>query len=311
MQQLFRTGSIDRVDAEFKKSLSAFSFGSAGLMLPPQQSNRVLRCLVDPTDFASLADQITISGPSIEFLIDNVEMTEAAWSCEASCFANNAQPDFSDLGRLNIKPETIRFVACVTGDLLADAAMNIENWIMQKVSRGFRNTINASIILGDGVGKPLGVMHPTAGVPICEVSPATAPGQFSWADILMLKYEIPLEWQSGSAYFMNQRSFALLQSMSSADGRPLFGPMGTNSPGTGFQFAGSPIYLVSQLPDVAPGSTPVMYGNLRAAYTMVTRKAVTMTTDPYTAGWCTLFKFEARVGGAPTCSNALRLLRIK
>jgi HK97 family phage major capsid protein len=51
---------------------------------------------------------------------------------------------------------------------------------------------------------------------------------------------------------MNQRTFALLQSMSSADGRRLFGPMGTSTPGTGFQFAGSPINIVSQMPVVSP-----------------------------------------------------------
>lgn len=53
LQQLFRTGSIDRVDPEFKKALSAFQFGNTGLILAPQQSSRVLSCLIDPTDFSS------------------------------------------------------------------------------------------------------------------------------------------------------------------------------------------------------------------------------------------------------------------
>ena len=53
------------------------------------------------------------------------------------------------------------------------------------------------------------------------------------------------------------------------------------------------------------------YGDWRAAYTIVDRKAVTMIADPYSAGWCTLFKFDARIGRAVTCSNAARLLRIR
>jgi HK97 family phage major capsid protein len=164
---------------------------------------------------------------------------------------------------------------------------------------------------GDGASKPLGILNQNAGIPICQVSPATAPGQFSWQDLQMLKYEIPMSWQDGSAFYMNQRTLALLQTMSSAEGRPLFGPMGTNAPGTGLSFAGSPIHIVSQLPDVAPGSTPIMFGNLKAAYLIFWRKAITMVTDPYTAGWCTLFKFECRVGGSVLCPNALRLLRIQ
>jgi hypothetical protein len=36
-----------------------------------------------------------------------------------------------------------------------------------------------------------------------------------------------------------------------------------------------------------------------------------MLVDPYSAGFCTMFRFEARVGVATTGLNAARLLRIK
>jgi HK97 family phage major capsid protein len=215
------------------------------------------------------------------------------------------------LGELDLKPESLRFVVCVTSDLLQDAAFPIEIWILDKAAKGFRAAINLAILLGDGIGKPLGLLSASGGVPICEVSPATNPGTFSWQDLLQLKYEIPIEWQAGSAFFMNQRTFALLQTMSTAEGRPLFGAMGTSAPGTGFQLAGSPIHIISQLPDCAAGSTPVMFGNLKAAYLLVTRRGLTMRTDPYTAAWCTIFLFDQRIGGAPTCPNAMRLLRIR
>jgi HK97 family phage major capsid protein len=255
LKALFRTGHIDRLDPEYRKSLSSFSFGNNGFLLAPEMSNRVLRCIVDPTDLSGLMDSIAISSPSVRFLIDNARMFLAAWSCESNCFANNPQPDLQEgLGEMDIKPETIRFVVCVTRDLLEDASIDIEAWILRKASKGMAATINAAILLGDGIGKPTGLLAPQSGIPICEVSPATAPGQFSWQDLLMLRYEIPMTWQDGCSYLMNQRTFALLQTMSSAEGRPLFGPMGTNTPRTGFQFGGAPINIVSQMPDVAPGS---------------------------------------------------------
>jgi HK97 family phage major capsid protein len=165
-----------------------------------------------------------------------------------------------------------------------------------------RATINAAILLGDGIGKPLGLLNPNAGIPICEMSPATAPGQFSWQDLMMLKCEISMQWMDGCSYLMSQRTLGLLQTMSSAEGRPLFGPTGTNTPGTGFSFAGSPINIVSQMPDVQPGSTPLAFGNWKRAYTIVTRKLLTLQIDSYSAG-----KFEARLGGLTTCPNAARL----
>jgi HK97 family phage major capsid protein len=89
---LFRHGDQNRLPLEFRKSLTAFSLGANGVILAPQISDQVLSCLVDPSDVTGIVNNVTISGGSIKFLIDNVRMGDAAWACEASCFANNPQP---------------------------------------------------------------------------------------------------------------------------------------------------------------------------------------------------------------------------
>jgi HK97 family phage major capsid protein len=310
IRSLFRHGNIERLDNLERKSLTSFAFGSNQFVLPPQMSDRVLSCLVDPSDISGLMGQETTSGGSLKFLIDSARMG-AGWGCDASCFANQAAPDLSDmLGELEVKCEPIRYVACAGNDLLQDASFDVESWLIRKVSTAFRFVINAAIIIGDGVGKPLGILNPAGGIPVCETGAATPVGQFSWQDVFQLKYDVPVQWHQGGSYFMNQRTLALLFTTSTAEGRPLFGQLPSGLPG--LQFAGSPIVIVSQMPDVAPGSAPIAFGNWKEAYCVVTRSATTMRPDPYSAGgFCTLFRFEARVGGAPTCPNAARLLRIK
>jgi len=233
-----------------------------------------------------------------------------AWACEASCFANNPMPDLAEgLGQLEIKPETIRMVVCATRDLIEDASMNVENWVMRKISDGMGATINNAIVVGDGVGKPMGIFNPRSGIPICETAQATQPGTLSWQDLYMLKWEVPAQWQPGASYLMNQRTWAQVMTMSDASGRPLWGQAPAGDPG--FQLAGSPVHIVTQMPDIQPGATPVAFGNWQKAYTIVWRKAVTLQVDPYSANFCTLFKAEARVGGGVTCPSAARLLRVR
>jgi HK97 family phage major capsid protein len=108
---------------------------------------------------------------------------------------------------------------------------------------------------------------------------------------------------------MNQRTWALLATTTDAIGRPLFAPSPVQNQ-VGFMLNGSPVIIVSQMPNCEPGNTPVLYANLRQLYTLAIRSGTTMTPDPYSAQWCTLFRFEARVGGAVTCQNAGRLLRV-
>jgi HK97 family phage major capsid protein len=309
LRGLFRHGNVDRLDNLEKKSLTSFAFGSNQFFLTPEMSGRVISCIHDPTDVAGLMGQATTSTGSLKFFIDNQRMQIAGWACDASCFSNNPQPDLQEgLGEMEIKTESLRFIVCAGNDLLQDAQFNIENWILQKASQGFRDAINNAIIAGDGLGKPLGILNPNSGIPICDTSPATQPGQFTWQDLVMLKFEIPSRWHEGASFFMNQRTFALLLTMSDASSRPLFGQLPSGLPG--YMFAGSPIQIVSQMPDVAPGATPIAFGNWKSAYIVVTRSGTMMRTDPFTAGWCTLFLFEARIGGSVACPNAARLLRI-
>lgn len=309
MNNLLRHGNLDRLDNLEKKSLTSFSFGSNQYILPPQWSSQILTCLVDPSDVAGLMGQEQCSGGSLKFLIDNVRMQDAAWACETSCFPNNPQPDLTDgLGELEIKCESLRFVVCAGSDLLQDASFNIENWIFRKAATGFRNTINKAVMIGDGLGKPLGLLSPQSGIPICDVSPNTTPGQFTWQDCVMLKMEVPMEWQANGTYLMNARTFGLLATMSDGIGRPLFGQLPSGM--AGFMLAGAPINIVSWMPDVAPGTAPIAFGDWKRAYAVVNRKATTMVTDPFSGGYCTLYRFEARIGGSTTCPNAARLMRI-
>jgi HK97 family phage major capsid protein len=310
ISSLFRTGNVERLDPSERKSLSSFAFGSNQFVLPAQISSRVISCLADETDLAGMMSVEQTSTGSLKFPIDNRRMESAGWACETDCFANNPMPDLQDgLGEMEIKVDPLRFIACAGNDLLADAAFNVENWILRKANDGFRRTINKAIIGGDGIGKPMGILNPNAGIPVCDTASSTTPGQFTWQDLVMLAYEVPIQWHGGASYLMNQRTWALCMTMSDSVGRPLWAQL----PGAQPQliFAGFPVRIVTQMPDVAPGSTPIVFGNWKECYVVVNRAGLTMRPDPYSAGFCVLFRFEARLGGGPLCPNAARLLRVK
>jgi HK97 family phage major capsid protein len=312
LRKILRFGSTQRLSPLEAKSLSSFNLGSSGWLLPAQWSSRVLSCLDDPTDVSGLVGREVISSGSIRYPIDNVELDmRAAWACEVSCWANNPTPNLAGLGELEIKAESLRYVACATTDLLEDSAVNVEMWMQNKVARAFNNEISRSIICGDGVGKPVGILNPAAGIPVCDVSSASPAGQFTWRDLVMLAFEVPEKWHAGAAYFMNKHTLAQCLTMSDATGRPLLLPtpiVDGAARGSRWSLAGWPLRIVSFMPDCQPGATPVLFGNLHELYQLVLRKGLSM--NPETPGYCRLYKFEARVGGAVLCPNAARLLRI-
>jgi HK97 family phage major capsid protein len=80
-----------------------------------------------------------------------------------------------------------------------------------------------------------------------------------WQDLVMLRWQIPMNFPDGGSYFMNQHTWALCSTMSDANGRPIM----TMTPGDAapFRIGGAPVVIASQMLDVAAGSTPVAYGN--------------------------------------------------
>jgi HK97 family phage major capsid protein len=269
-----------------------------------------LSCLVDVGDITALMRNISISGPSIKFLVDNELWDVAAWACEASCFANNPTKMIGDgIGELEIKPESLRYIVCATKELLEDASTNVETWLFDKASRAFRVQISAAVLTGDGFGKPMGILNPAAGIPICETAPATPAGVFSWQDLVSLRWQVPMNFRDSGAYIMNSRTWAMCSTMSDAASRPIM--MSNPTEGAPFLLGGSPVVINDLMPDVVPGATPVAFGNWNQAYIIVNRRGVTVQNDPFSGGWCNLFRFDARIGGGCVCPNAARLLRIR
>jgi HK97 family phage major capsid protein len=82
------------------------------------------------------------------------------------------------LGEIEIKPETLRYTVCVTRDLLEDASINLESWILGKVQRAFSITIGNAVARGNGNGMPTGLLN--SGIGICETAAASPAGQLSW-----------------------------------------------------------------------------------------------------------------------------------
>src|SRR5262249_27233417 len=113
LKNLFRHGDVARLDPTEKKSLSAFNFGSNQFLLAPEMSNRILSCLEDETDVSGLVGSVVTSAGSIKFLIDNARITDAAWACQSSCFANAPNRDLADgLGEMEIRAESLRYIVC-------------------------------------------------------------------------------------------------------------------------------------------------------------------------------------------------------
>ncbi|KRR14591.1 hypothetical protein CQ12_10690 [Bradyrhizobium jicamae] len=306
-----RSGDFQRMPEVERKSLSEFTMGNIGLLVPPEVSDRILSCLADPGDLTGVVDNMTISSSAVQFLIDNFDGEELfGWACQETCAFNQPGADIAKgLSQLELRPEELRGLICASRSFLEDAAVDIEGWIARKGQQGVRRIASRAIAVGSGVGMPMGILNPNAGIPVCETSALTPAGQFTWQDLVGLLFEVPVEYHSNGVWLMNQRTLGQAFSMSDAAGRPIL-IQDLQNP-LRWMLLGHPVIVSNFFPDVIPGATPVAFGNWKETYLLVNRRALTMLPDPYSAGWCVLYRLFARLGGGIICPTAARLLRIK
>jgi hypothetical protein len=106
-----------------------------------------------------------------------------------------------------------------------------------------------------------------------------------------------MQWHQGASYLISQRTFSSLLTMGDPVGRSLLQPMPK----------GQPIYTLPASRDRQSDARcerrqhAGLVCELEKTYMIVERKAVTLQVDAYSAGFCVIYKAEARAGGTTTC----------
>ena len=189
------SGGIEGLDGIQRKALSSFALGSSGWLLPPDWSQTILSCLQAKTDLTGLVTNLTTTGSSLKLFKDSAEFDDAAWGCDVDCFGATQIKNITDgLSEVEIKPEPLRYVLCSSRDIIDDAAVDIEQWLFRKVSNAVTRTVSSAMVTGTGVGKPQGILHGSSGIPICDTSPNDPVGQFTWQSLILLKFQVPVQW---------------------------------------------------------------------------------------------------------------------
>lgn len=101
---------------------------------------------------------------------------------------------------------------------------------------------------------------------------------------------LPTQWLAGSAWHMNRTTKGVIQKVRDADNHPIF--MNSYMEGGTMMLMGYPVVIDDTLPDLASDSTPIIFGNLDAAFAINDGDIDKMLIDPYTVDECTVVKYS-------------------
>lgn len=288
----------------YNNSLVKFDDKSAGYLLaPPEMEREIIKKVIEFTPIRALATVRNIGGDSLK---QPKKLTSGSASRigEIQTRTNTGDPTY---GMIEIKAPEMYARIEISQQMLEDAGYDMLAELREDASEQFAvkegleyvSGINAAN-QGEGILTNPDIPYTASG----EAAALTADG------LINLIYGIKTAYAPNALLGMNRATLGLVRKLKDGIGNYLWVPGIANAaPNT---INGVPYVELPDMPDVAAGTYPIIYGDFRRGYKIVDRIGISFQVD-FTTGadnGLVIFRARKRSGSAVVLPEAFRKLKI-
>jgi len=232
----------------------------------------------------------------------------AAWTAEAGV---RTETEGLSYGLEEFPTHEMYALVDVSEQMMEDSEFSLEDELQQEFSEQFAVTEDAAFVNGNGVGKPEGLLQ-AAGVGETTSGSAAGIGDANGQanGLIDLYHDLKTGYAVQGWWLLNRATLGEVRKLKDAQNNYVWQPgLASGVPNT---ILGQPYLEVPDMPDVAAGATPIVFGDIRRAYTIVDRITLSILRDPFTQATSGNVRFIARrrVGGQVVLAEALRKLKV-
>lgn len=228
--------------------LNDVSMDGMGYLLPQRLEAKLVDAVNTVSVLRPLCTEVTTSGDSALPIVNG--HGKAAWVAEG-----HPIPMVKDaFDRVNLGSHKLVAIIRVTNELLKDSAVDIEAYLANTFADRMAVGEEEAFIAGDGADKPLGL--------ICQAKvgcTTESAGSISIEDVLKLIFSVPEKHRRKGTLLMNDNTLLSLYRQCDALGTNLW--LGKDD-----TFFGYHIVRCASMPDAAPGSMPILFGDFKQVY---------------------------------------------
>jgi HK97 family phage major capsid protein len=260
-----------QVDDVTLKTLIVANDVAAGYLAPPEVSNEMIRDLVLTSPIRQYASVRQSMAPSVKYP-RRTGITNALWEGEVEQ-SQESEPTF---GQTEIVSRRLTTYVDISNSLLMGSAGSAEAEVRLALSDDFGQKEGLAFVNGDGIKQPEGIMT-NVSVPYYANGSTTV---LSLDSMIGIMYTLPAYYRSRGVWLMNGATIGKIATIKDSQGRYIWQP--SIAAGTADTILGRPVVEAVDMPLVASGAFPIMFGDLGTGYRIVDRMQLGTLTDPYT-----------------------------
>lgn len=283
------------------KALTVANDAAAGYLAPAEVSSEFIRELTEISPIRQFASVRSSSAPSVKYP-KRTGITNAKWEGEIE------ESEESDVtfGQTEIVSRRLTTYVDISNSLLMGSDGAAEAEVRQAFAEDFAQKEGLAFVAGDGIKEPEGLLTSPA-VPQVLNGHAT---NLSADALISLMYALPSVYRNRGVWVLGGSTLATIRKMKDGQGNFLWQP--SFQAGQPETILGRPVAEAVDMPEVASGAFPIVYGDLGTAYRIVDRMQLGTLTDPYTQAKRAITRIHGTrwVGGGVVQPAALRKLKM-
>lgn len=295
------------------KTITAGNNPRQGYWIRPERSTVMIRRFFETSPIRSIAGITSTGSDTLEYIIDDNEVSTGGWVGETSPRGNTEE---NDIGLLTIPIHEQFAQPRVTQKMLDDSGFDLESYLTNKVTDKMTRFENTSFVVGDGAQKPRGFLSLPAwavnGVyerGKLEQIVSGAAGEFTGDGVKNLQNSLLEIYQAGATFVTKRKNWGDIIILKDGLGAYLLDPRSFKV-GDDLTLLGKPVMFADDVPDVANDSLSLVYGDFGIGYTIVDRFGFRVIRDELTNKPNILFYTTKRVGGDVTNYQSIKIQRL-
>ncbi len=247
-----RTRAGEGLDPTVKNALKIGTESEGGYLVPDEFERTLVEALEEENIFRTLANVITTASGDRKIPVVASKGT-ASWIDEEGTI-----PESDDsFGQVSIGAYKLGTMIKVSEELLNDSVFQLEPYISREFARRIGNKEEEAFFIGDGSGKPTGILAATGGAQLgVTTAGATA---ITLDEVLDLFYSLKAPYRNKSVFIMNDSTVKAIRKLKDGQGQYLWQP--SIQAGTPDTILNRPLYTSSYVPAIAAGAKTIAFGD--------------------------------------------------
>ncbi len=284
------------------KNMNGSSDPQGGYLVLPEMDTTITRIINETSPIRSVATVQSISSDQL-IIPQQTDLPAATWTDVDTAPSETTAITWR---QLTIKTHELQAEPRISQQLLDDAVIDVESYLMQTLAEAFDIAMNTSYVTGTGVGQPRGFLTYDAGTSWGQVEQVVSgsAAAITAAGINNLVYALKDGYLANAKFLMKRDTVRLIRLLVDGNGNALWSPAFGSEPAL---IMGYPVVRANDMPAVTTNTLPIAFGDWRRGYTVVDRLGMRLLRDPYTAKPFVKFFTTRRTGGGVVNYEAIKI----